>query len=216
MSQLPSPFMRRMVPGKWITSTVLFFIFLNLFSINLIAQNQQQVTGTVSSKGTPLQDVTVTVKGSSASTLTDAQGKFSINAPANGTLAFSYIGKVSLEIKLNGKSSVQVEMEDDNLSLGEVVVVGYNTQKSSRYFEIDKMIELIESAFEKYPNNKVIKFSELTAELARKNGARFLLRGLRNTTDFEYENSISQVNRQLYPDLESVFLITTPKLAWIS
>ena len=78
-------------------------------------------------------------------------------------------------------------------------------------------LSIIEKAVkEKYPNIKVVKFSELTAEFARKNGARYLLRGLRNTTDFEYENSISQVNRQLYPELESVFLITTPRLAWIS
>jgi pantetheine-phosphate adenylyltransferase len=56
----------------------------------------------------------------------------------------------------------------------------------------------------------------LTAEFARRNGARFLLRGLRNTTDFEYENSISQINKKLFEGLESVFLITTPQLAWIS
>jgi pantetheine-phosphate adenylyltransferase len=97
-----------------------------------------------------------------------------------------------------------------------IIALGYNTQKSARYFEIDMMTERIQSAFEKYPNIRVVKFSELTAAFARKNGARFLLRGLRNTTDFEYENSISQVNRQLYPELESVFLITTPQLAWIS
>lgn len=97
-----------------------------------------------------------------------------------------------------------------------IIALGYNTQKSARYFEIDMMIERIQSAFEKYPNIRVVKFSELTAAFARKNEARFLLRGLRNTTDFEYENSISQVNRQLYPELESVFLITTPQLAWIS
>lgn len=97
-----------------------------------------------------------------------------------------------------------------------IIALGYNTQKSARYFEINMMIEHIERAFEKYPNIKVVKFSELTAEFARRNGARYLLRGLRNTTDFEYENSISQVNRQLFPELESVFLITTPKLAWIS
>ena len=94
-----------------------------------------------------------------------------------------------------------------------IIALGYNTQKSARYFEINLMMELIQSAFEKHPNIRVVKFSELTAEFARKNGARFLLRGLRNTTDFEYANSISQVNRQLYPELESVFLITTPKLA---
>lgn len=97
-----------------------------------------------------------------------------------------------------------------------IIALGYNAQKSTRYFEINMMTERIESAFEKYPNIKVMMFSELTADFARRNGARFLLRGLRNTTDFEYENSISQVNRQLYTELESVFLITTPKLAWIS
>mgnify|MGYP003575684989 CR=1 FL=1 len=97
-----------------------------------------------------------------------------------------------------------------------IIALGYNAQKSARYFEISFMVERINIAFEKYPNIKVSTFSELTAEFARKNGARFLLRGLRNTTDFEYENSISQVNKQLYPELESVFLITSPKLAWIS
>lgn len=97
-----------------------------------------------------------------------------------------------------------------------IIALGYNAQKSNRYFEINMMVDRIKSAFEKHPNIRVVMFSELTAEFARKNGARFLLRGLRNTTDFEYENSISQVNRQLFTELESVFLITTPKLAWIS
>jgi pantetheine-phosphate adenylyltransferase len=97
-----------------------------------------------------------------------------------------------------------------------IIALGYNAQKSTRYFDINLMTDRIRSAFEKYPNIRVAMFSELTAEFARKNGAKFLLRGLRNTTDFEYENSISQVNRQLYDELESVFLITTPKFAWIS
>ncbi|WP_333821066.1 pantetheine-phosphate adenylyltransferase [Ohtaekwangia sp.] len=97
-----------------------------------------------------------------------------------------------------------------------IVAIGYNSAKSNRYFAIDMMIEKIQMAFQKYPNIKVLTYSELTAEFARKHGAQFLLRGLRNTTDFEYENSISQVNRKLYGDLESVFLITTPQLAWIS
>jgi pantetheine-phosphate adenylyltransferase len=97
-----------------------------------------------------------------------------------------------------------------------IIALGYNAQKSTRYFDINIMVDRIKTAFEKYPNIHVVIFSELTAEFARRNGAKFLLRGLRNTTDFEYENSISQVNRQLYTELESVFLITTPKLAWIS
>jgi pantetheine-phosphate adenylyltransferase len=97
-----------------------------------------------------------------------------------------------------------------------IIGIGYNSKKSNRYFEIDLMMGYINKTFEKYPNITVTTFSELTAEFARKNGAKFLLRGLRNTTDFEYENSISQVNRQLYDEMESVFLITTPQLAWIS
>ena len=97
-----------------------------------------------------------------------------------------------------------------------IIAIGYNSQKSTRYFEIDTMVDLIQTTFKDYPSIKILKFSELTAEFARKNGARFLLRGLRNTTDFEYENSISQVNRKLYKEMESVFLITSPQLAWIS
>ncbi len=97
-----------------------------------------------------------------------------------------------------------------------IIAIGYNSQKANRYFEIEMMIDRIKTTFEKYPNIRVLTYSELTAGLAQKHGATFLLRGLRNTTDFEYENSIAQVNRKLYTELESVFLITSPQLTWIS
>jgi pantetheine-phosphate adenylyltransferase len=97
-----------------------------------------------------------------------------------------------------------------------VIAIGYNSQKSTRYFTIELMIEKIEKTFSAYPSIKVLTYSELTAEYARKQHAKFLLRGLRNTTDFEYENSISQINKNLVSDLESIFLITTPEFAWIS
>lgn len=99
---------------------------------------------------------------------------------------------------------------------GIIVAIGYNSQKSNRYFEIDMMLDRIRKTFAKYPNIRVEQFDQLTAEFAKKNGAGYLLRGLRNTTDFEYENSIAQINRELYQELESVFLITSPKFAWIS
>jgi pantetheine-phosphate adenylyltransferase len=97
-----------------------------------------------------------------------------------------------------------------------IISIGYNSQKSNRYFPIEMMIQRIQDTFSGYPNIKVLTYAELTAEFARKHHANFLLRGIRNTTDYEYENSISQVNRKLYPDLESVFLITSPPFAWIS
>ena len=59
-------------------------------------------------------------------------------------------------------------------------------------------------------------YNELTAVFAEKHGAKYLLRGLRNTTDFEYENSIAQVNMHMVDQLETVFLITSPKYAHIS
>ena len=97
-----------------------------------------------------------------------------------------------------------------------IISIGYNRAKSSRYFPIDTMVSCIEKTFESYPGIKVVTYAELTAGFARKNGARYLLRGIRNTTDFEYENSISQINRKLFSELESVFLITSPQFAWIS
>lgn len=97
-----------------------------------------------------------------------------------------------------------------------IVAIGHNTKKTTRYFEIEAMQQKIHSTFAKYPNISVQVFSELTAEFARRNGASYILRGLRNTTDFEYENSIAQVNRYLNDDLESVFLITSPQYAAIN
>jgi pantetheine-phosphate adenylyltransferase len=97
-----------------------------------------------------------------------------------------------------------------------IISIGYNSQKDQRYFKIDFMIEKIQETFAGYPQIKVITYAQLTADLARKHEARYLLRGLRNTTDFEYENSIAQVNRHLNADLESVFLITSPSLAAIN
>jgi pantetheine-phosphate adenylyltransferase len=97
-----------------------------------------------------------------------------------------------------------------------VIAIGYNSTKSQRYFKIELMVDRIGETFKAYPNISVQTFSELTAEFARKNGAKYLLRGLRNTTDFEYENSIAQVNRTLNAELESVFLITSPQFAAIN
>ena len=97
-----------------------------------------------------------------------------------------------------------------------IVAIGYNSTKNQRYFKIEFMVERIKETFISYPNIKIVTYSELTAEFAARNNAQYLLRGLRNTTDFEYENSIAQVNRQINSDLESVFLITSHQFAAIN
>lgn len=96
-----------------------------------------------------------------------------------------------------------------------IIGIGTNTNKK-RYFEIDVIEREIKGAFSNDPRIKIVHYDDLTASVAKKYGAQFILRGLRNTTDFEYENTISQVNRQLAKDLETVFLITAPELAPIS
>ena len=96
-----------------------------------------------------------------------------------------------------------------------IVAMGHNSNKK-RYFEVDFIIGKINAAFEGDERVKVIVYDELTAILAQKYNARYLVRGLRNTTDFEYENSISQINKYLNAGLETVFLITSPDLAPIS
>jgi pantetheine-phosphate adenylyltransferase len=96
-----------------------------------------------------------------------------------------------------------------------IIGIGTNTNKK-RYFEIDRIDLEIKGAFKNDPRVTVVHYDDLTASVALKYGAQFILRGLRNTTDFEYENTISQVNRQLAKELETVFLITAPELAPIS
>lgn len=97
-----------------------------------------------------------------------------------------------------------------------VIAIGYNSKKQTRYVPIEKMIELTEQSFASEPRVSVITYNELTADLAHRLNAKFLLRGLRNTTDFEFENSVSQMNRYLYKELETVFLITSPEYAGIN
>ncbi|GHE66672.1 MULTISPECIES: pantetheine-phosphate adenylyltransferase [Roseivirga] len=97
-----------------------------------------------------------------------------------------------------------------------VIGIGYNSQKQNRYFDISYMEEKIKETFAHVPQVSVVVYNELTASLASKIGASVILRGLRNTTDFEYENSISQVNRYLNTELESIFLITSPELAAVN
>lgn len=96
-----------------------------------------------------------------------------------------------------------------------IIGIGKNASKQ-RYFELSYMQEKIVSVFKTYPQVKVEVFEGLTAEFARRKEATFLIRGLRNTTDFEYENAICQANKHIWNDLETVFLITDPSLAAIS
>lgn len=104
-----------------------------------------------------------------------------------------------------------------SLSLFDEVVIGIGKNSLKvRYFELDFMISKIQEVFKDYTQVSVKSFEGLTADFARSENAKYLIRGLRNTTDFEYENTIAQANKYLWDELETVFLITDPALASIS
>jgi len=98
----------------------------------------------------------------------------------------------------------------------EICVAIGNNPKKDRFFEVDFMKKKIVKLYSENNKISVISYNKLTAEVAKENKANYILRGLRNTTDFEFENSISQINRDLNKSLETVFLITSPNLAPIS
>ncbi len=88
-----------------------------------------QVTGTVVDKtGEPIIGATVKVKGQSTGTITDIDGRFSLNVPHGSTLQISYLGCKTQEIKVSGKT-LSVTMDEDAAQLNEVVVVGYGTMR---------------------------------------------------------------------------------------
>ncbi len=86
----------------------------------------------VDAKGETLPGVSVRVKGTAVGTTTDAQGNFILNAPDNGILVFSYIGYVSQEVPVNGRSSVNVTLVEDSQMLGEVVVTALGIERASK------------------------------------------------------------------------------------
>tara|TARA_B100001093_G_C26575698_1_gene904914 strand:+ start:341 stop:805 length:465 start_codon:yes stop_codon:yes gene_type:complete len=91
-----------------------------------------------------------------------------------------------------------------------------NNPKKNRYFDINLIKEKIHKLYSSNSSIDVVNYNKLTATLAKDLNANFILRGLRNTTDFEFENSISQINKDLNSNLETIFLITSPNLAPIS
>ncbi|MBE9480898.1 MAG: pantetheine-phosphate adenylyltransferase, partial [Bacteroidetes bacterium] len=96
-----------------------------------------------------------------------------------------------------------------------IIAVGENSEKES-FFPIEKRIGWIKKVFADYPSIRVTRYKGLTVDFCKKNNAKYLLRGLRTSADFEFERSIGQVNKKLFPEIETIFLLTTPELTAIN
>lgn len=96
-----------------------------------------------------------------------------------------------------------------------LVVVMKNINKKG-FFSVEERIELIKASCAHIPNVKVCAFEGLLVDCARTFEAQAVVRGLRSTTDFEYELNMAQLNRRLYPQAETIFMMTAPEHACVS
>lgn len=106
-------------------------LLLTITSHLQVWAQDRTVTGkvTAAEDGSALPGVNVVVKGTTNGTTTTAEGTYSISAPANATLVFSFIGLVTQEVPVNNRSTLNVQMASDVKQLSEVVVIGYGTQE---------------------------------------------------------------------------------------
>ena len=96
-----------------------------------------------------------------------------------------------------------------------VVAVGVNSQKKTLY-DLQTRLHWLEQVFKDDDKVEIGDFEGLTAHYCQALGARYLLRGLRNASDFDYEKTISQLNSIVGEELETVFLISRPQFSHIS
>lgn len=96
-----------------------------------------------------------------------------------------------------------------------IIAIGINNSKKS-LFSLEQRREWIDQVFSKEEKVVTDTFSGLTVDYCKSVDANYLLRGLRNAADFDYEKTISQLNQVLGEDIETIFLISRPKYSHIS
>jgi TonB-linked SusC/RagA family outer membrane protein len=152
--------LEKKLPARFIRKNIfeIVFVFLLVLSFQSKAetlnpaslQQAPQISGVISDeKGEPIIGANIMIKGTTTGTVTDIDGKFSINASPNATLIISYVGFTQKEVSLSGRTNVSIVLEEDTKILNEVVVVGYGTQKKG---EITSSITSMKAAdFNKAP-----------------------------------------------------------------
>ena len=95
-----------------------------------------------------------------------------------------------------------------------IIAIGINAEKKYM-FSLEQRMQFITKAFEGEPKVKVLTYEGLTVDFCRKMDASFILRGLRNPADFEFEKAIAHTNRKL-SEIETVFLLTSSGKSYIS
>lgn len=95
------------------------------------------------------------------------------------------------------------------------VAIGENANKKS-CFPLSQRLKWIQQVFENESKVETAVYEGLTVEFCQKVQARYIVRGLRNPLDFQYEKDIAEANRRLAPEVETVFLLSSPELSHVS
>jgi len=90
------------------------------------------------------------------------------------------------------------------------IMIGFNANKTS-FFPIEKRLKWINQVFKDEATVSVRLHEGLTVDFCKEVGAQYILRGIRTSSDFEYERAIAQINKKMHPEIESVFLLTLPE-----
>ncbi|MBI3509322.1 MAG: pantetheine-phosphate adenylyltransferase [Bacteroidetes bacterium] len=96
-----------------------------------------------------------------------------------------------------------------------IIAIGINSHKSY-YFPLEKRKQWISQTFKGESKVVVDSFNGLTIDYCRKQKAKFIVRGLRTTTDLEFEKAIAQMNKKMADDIETIFILPTPELSAIN
>src|SRR6059058_6064416 len=101
----------------------------------------------------------------------------------------------------------------DNVIVG---VVNQPVRKQATLFSAEERVGFIEAEVAEHPNVQVKPFDTLLVDFAREHGARAIVKGLRAISDFEYEFEMNQLNRKMAPDIESIYMFSSPQYSFLS
>ncbi len=103
-----------------------------------------------------------------------------------------------------------------SLLYNELIIGVLHNSSKTPLFSVEERVNILKIAVKDIPNVRVESFQGLSVDFAKKCGAKVIVRGLRLITDFEYELQMAQANRDLYPDMETMFLATKVEYSFIS
>ncbi|TRZ42940.1 SusC/RagA family TonB-linked outer membrane protein [Robertkochia solimangrovi] len=197
---------------------VIAFLTFMVFSIQSIAAQNTEVTGTITAEdGSPIPYANVVVKGTSTGTSADFDGNYSITVIGDQTLIFSYIGYITQEVPVNGRSEINIQLIEDIASLEEVVVVGYGTQQKK---DLTSAISVVQSdQIQKRQTTTVAESLQGLASGVNVRGggqpgqeAKIEIRGLKNLQNanplYVIDGLVTTANRDFNPnDIESIQIL---------